>query len=381
MPDESAIGGFGTRIYFIPSAGMDPKSAQVLMGHGYVTVNLKGAHYRSGGNLWQKIFGGSDKVSLSTQITHLSGIHSVSCSSIEEVRQIDVGHAFYFGSGRFVALKLPTDCDGIEMAVTMSAIKKDNLSGALDILNSGELKGTLQLAPPAVSGALAVANVVKKLLTATDPQNSLQGSYAGRLSTAASDNPIRDFCLVQGTIILIYRESDDDTSLDDLDPSKLTTDGDGLKYGGQVVQNTYVMFQVSFDQLKGEDPSTQWSGIFSSAEQVIDQLVTVTSDTDRQKIWASAYATFQQAVKLLMVDPSYTRDEATGLSALHLSSLRKKYASAGGPPAASPESIELPHPALFLRESLGTDDLEEIANSYLERLARANVALPGRIAR
>ena len=180
MAEETAVGGFGTRIYFIPNAGIDPKSAQVLMGRGYVTVNLKGAHYRSAGNLWQKIFGGSDKVSLSTQITHLSGATSVSCSSIEEVRKIDVGHPFYFGSGRFIALKLPTDCDGIEMAVTMSAVKSDNLSGALNILNSGELKGTLQMAPPAVSSALAVANVVKKLLTATDPQNSLQGSYAGQ---------------------------------------------------------------------------------------------------------------------------------------------------------------------------------------------------------
>jgi len=381
MPEESAIGGFGTRIYFIPSAGMDAKSAQVLMGHGYVTVNLKGAHYRSAGNLWQKIFGGSDKVSLSTQITHLSGMNSVSCSSIEEVRKIDVGHPFYFGSGRFIALKLPTDCDGIEMAVTMSAVKSDNLSGALDILNSGELKGTLQLAPPAVSSALAVANVVKKLLTATDPQNSLQGSYAGRLSTAASDNPIRDFCLVQGTIILIYREADDDTSLDDLDPGKLTTDGDGLKYDGQIMQNTYVMFQVSFDQLKGEEPSSQWSGIFSSAEQALDQLVTVTSDADRQKIWATAYATYQQAVKLLMADPSYTRDEATGLSALHLTSLRKKYTNSGGQPTPSPARVELPQVAAFLRESFQTDDVEKIASSYLSRLARANVALPGRGAR
>lgn len=381
MPDESAVGGFGTRIYFIPSTGMDPKSAQVLKGHGYVTVNLKGAHYRSEGNLWQKIFGGSDKVSLSTQITHLSGMNAVSCSSIEEVRQIDVGHPFYFGSGRFIALKLPTDCDGIEMAITVSAVKSDNLSGALDILNSGELKGTLQLAPPAVSGALAVANVVKKLLTATDPQNSLQGSYAGRLSTASSDNPIRDFCLVQGTIILIYRESDDDTSLDDLDPGKLSTDGDGLKYDGQIVENTYAMFQVSFDQLRGEDPSAQWSGIFSSAEQALDQLVTVTSDADRQKIWATAFATFQQAVKLLIADPSYTQDEATGLSALHLSSLRKKYASLGGQPTPTAERVELPQEAAFLRESLQTDDLERIASNYLSRLSRANVGLPGRRSR
>jgi hypothetical protein len=273
---------------------------------------------------------------------------------------------------------LPTDCDGIEMVVTMSAIRSDNLSGALDILNSGELKGTLQMAPPAVSGALAIANIVKKLLTATDPQNNLQGSYAGRLSTAASDNPVRDFCLVQGTIILIYRESDDDTSLDDLDPSKLSTDGDGLKYEGQMVQNTYVMFQVSFDQLRGEDHASQWSGMLSSAEQALDQLVTVTSDADRQKIWATSYATFLQGIKLLMADPSYTSDEATGLSAVHLTSLRKKYASLGGQPTPSPEHIELPHVAAFLRESFQTDNVEKIAKSYLSRLARANVALPGR---
>jgi len=378
MVEENAVGGFGTRIYFIPTPGMDPKSTQILKGRGYVTLNLKGAHYRSTGNLWQKIFGGSDKVSLSTQVTHRSssGVNDISSSSIEEVRKIDVGHPFYFGSGRFIALKLPTDCDGIEMAVTMSAIKSDNLSGALEILNSGELKGTLQLAPPAVSASLAVANVVKKLLTATDPQNSLQGSYAGRLATASADDPVRDFCLVQGTIILIYRESDDDTSLDDLDSVKLSTDGDGLKYDGRVMDNTYVMFQVSFDQLRGEDPSSQWSSMFSSAEQALDQLVTVSSDTDKQKIWATAYATYQQAVKLLMADPSYTRDEATGVSALHLISLRKKYATFCGPTALKIEHVlSIENPAL---ESLPEDNLETIASDYLSRLSRANVALPGR---
>lgn len=49
MPEETAVGGFGTRIYFIPSSGMDPKSAQILKGRGYVTLNLKRAHYRSEG--------------------------------------------------------------------------------------------------------------------------------------------------------------------------------------------------------------------------------------------------------------------------------------------------------------------------------------------
>jgi hypothetical protein len=90
MPDN--IGGFGTRIYFIPNSAMDPKNAQILKGSGYTTINLKGTHYRSDGNLWQQIFGGSDKVTLSTQITHASAQSSVSSASIEETRLIDVGN-------------------------------------------------------------------------------------------------------------------------------------------------------------------------------------------------------------------------------------------------------------------------------------------------
>lgn len=367
-----ANGGYGTRIYFIPNKGVDLKKAQILKGSGYVTINLKGAHYRSEGNLWQKAFGGSDKVTLSTQITHVATSSSV-CASIEDMRQIQVGKPYYFGSNRAIALDLPTDCNAIEMAVAMTAVKSDNLSGALNILNSGELKGTLQLAPPAVSGALAVANVVKKLLTNTDPQNSLQAEYDGRLSTSSSDDPIRDFCLAQGTIILIYREAEDDTSLDDLDPTKLTADGDGLKYNGQTLENTYTMFQVSFAELRGEDPSAQWYGIFSTAEQSLDGLVTLANDADKQKIWAAAYATYQQAAKLLLADPTYTQYEAKGLAATHFTTLQQKYASLSGQPKPS-----APRELVF-REALNenSDNFEELAQDYMARLSRANVSLPG----
>jgi hypothetical protein len=383
MPGSTSAGGFGTRNYFIPNAGTDAKSAQILTGSGYVTINLKGAHYRSGGNLWQKIFGGSDKVSLSTQVTQvLSGSNAAANPtgvSIEEVRQIKVGQPYYFGSGRAIALDLTTDCDAIEMTATISAIESDNLSAALDILNSGELKSTLQLAPPAVSGALAVANIVKKLLTNTNPQNSLQAEYDGRLSVSPSDDPLRDFCLAQGTLILIYRESEDDTSLDDLDPSKFTTDGDGLKYDGQAVQNTYAMFQISFAELRGENTSSQWYGAFSTAEQTLDGLITAASDTDKQKLWASAYATWQQGVKLLLADLTYTQSQAEGIAAKHLVSLQQKYTTASGqpkPPAPAP-GPKLP---VARHQNLVASVLENpavVAREYAAKLARSNVSLAG----
>jgi len=347
-------GGFGTRIYFIPDTA-DAQSSQILKGSGYVTINLKGAHYRSEGNLWQKLFGGSDNVVLSTQVTRTSGTSSLSIVSIEDTRQIRTNQPYYFDSGRQIALNIPADADSIGIAVTISAVMNDNLSAALGILNSGELKGTLELAPPAVSSALAIATVVKKLLSNTNPQNSLQGEYAGRLSTAASGDPIRDFCLAQGTIVMLYRESADDTSLDNLDPAKLSTDGDGLKYAGAAVENTYTMFQVSFEELRGEDASAEWYGIFSTADQALNELTPASSDADQQRIWASAYATYQQAAKLLASDPSYTVDEAQGIAAARLKSLEGRFGSLLGQ----------------------TVKAESAPDGYLSRLVRAKVALAG----
>jgi hypothetical protein len=378
-------GGFGTRNYFIPNAGMTPQSAQILNGTGYVTVNIKGAHYRSSGNLWQQIFGGSDKVTLTTQVSHIlssaagPAATNPTGASIEDVRQISTGQPYYFGSGRAIALDLPADCDAIEISASMSAIRNDNLSGALNILNSGELKSTLQLAPPQVSGALAVAGIVKKLLTNTDPQNTLQAEYDGRVSVSHSDDPIRDFCLAQGTLILIYRESADDTSLDDLDPALLTTAGDGLKYNGAPLQNTYVMFQISFTDLRGEDSTSQWYGAFSTASQTLDGLITATSDTDKQKLWASAYATYQQGVKLLTADPTYTRSQAEGIAAKYLMQLQGKYTHVSGqpqPPAPAPfPKLLVASQSNFLSQL--RENPEAIAKEYMAKLARSRVSLAG----
>jgi hypothetical protein len=84
-------------------------------------------------------------------------------------------------------------------------------------------------------------------------------------------------------------------------------------------------------------------------------------------------------VKLLMADPSYTRDEATGLNAVHLVSLQKKYSELGHQPTPPTRLLELTKEAVFIGEELNLDNLEKIANNYSLRLSRANVALPGRI--
>lgn len=372
MPADQS-GGFGTRSFFIPNSGMSVKDAQILKGSGYVTINIKGAHYSSQGNLWQKIFGGTDKVSLSTEVDYVSGTSTTSGQSIEEVRQIKVGHPYYFAGGRTVALKLPTECDQISMKSTISAIENDNLSGALNILNSSDLQSTLQLAPPVVQSTLTIANIVKKLLTNTNLQESLHEQYDGKISVQASDDPIRDVCLVQGTLIIIYREAADDTELDELDETKLLVQGDGLRYDGNPVQNTYVMFQVAFDQIRGETSGAQWYSSFTDAESALDGLAAAANDTDKQKIWASAYATYQQAVKLLNADSTYITSEKKAIAASHLTNMKTVYGGGGE------------HFTLGLLgdvSGLGFDfgdikDIESIAEEYRKKVEAGNFLLPG----
>lgn len=369
MPAEQS-GGFGTRSFFIPNAGMSVKDSQILKGSGYVTINIKGAHYSSQGNLWQRVFGGTDKVSLSTEIDYVSGTSTTTGQSIEEVRQIKVGHPYYFAGGRAVALKLPTECDQISMKSTISAIKNDNLSGALNILNSSDLQSTLQLAPPVVQGTLTIANIVKKLLTNTNPQESLHEQYDGKISVQTASDPIRDVCLAQGTLIIIYREAADDTALDQLDETKLVAQGDGLTYLGNPMQNTYVMFQVSFDQVRGETAGAPWFSSFTDAESALDALQTAATDADKQKIWASAYATYTQAVKLLNADPTYITSEKRAIAALHFANMKAVYG--GG------EHLLLG--LLGDMGGLGLVDLKEvdsIADSYRKKLEAGNFLLPG----
>jgi hypothetical protein len=93
---------------------------------------------------------------------------------------------------------------------------------------------------------------------------------------------------VQGTLLLIYRETETDTALDGLDPSKLGINGDGLQYDGNTVQNTYVTFQLSYSDVRGEDPGASWYSSFTDAEDSLDAVSATASDSDKQKAIVAA---------------------------------------------------------------------------------------------
>jgi hypothetical protein len=166
---------------------------------------------------------------------------------------------------------------------------------------------------------------VKKLLTPTDPQSTLQASYGGKVSQASVSDPVKDSCLCTGYLIMLYRESNADISLDGLDGAKFTIVDNELKYDGQTVQNSYVVFRYSFDEVRGLDRDSSWLETFSAASAALDDLITAADDKEREKIFNTALSLYKQGHKLLQQDPNYTVKEAEAISGDQLAQLLKKY--------------------------------------------------------
>jgi hypothetical protein len=152
----------------------------------------------------------------------------------------------------------------------------------------------------------------------------LVATYAGKVSVAAAADPLKDAPLCTGYLILIYKEAADDTPLDGLDISTLSIDNDGLQCEGKPVHNTYMVMRYSFDALRGPNKDSSWYSTFAAADSTLDDLVTAQSDTERQKIDASAISLYQQGKKLLQTDPTHTIAEATTICQGTLASLIKK---------------------------------------------------------
>jgi hypothetical protein len=368
-------GGFGTQNYWMPDPTVGGSTGQILKGSGYVSISIISAHYRTDGNFWQRFFGGSDQVTLSTKIVYSSGAVQTTSASIEDTRQFDVQKPSYFGLGNHqIALKLPVDCDGIEVAVSIAAVQNDNLGAALNLLNSGELKSTLELAPVPAAQSLAIANVVKKLLTSTDPQQTLLGVYGGKVSQNPVAEPVKDACLCIGYLIAIYRESDNDVALDGLDSTKFTIIDNQLKYDGAVLPNSYVVLRYAFDEVRGLDRNADWFSTFSSASTTLDDLETAANDQDRDKIFASSLVLYKQAQKLLFNDPSYTIKEAQSICADQLSKILARRPKPATP--ASPVAEFVPTKTLPIGlEKLTFGEVSLLGETYRRTLVRNNMAI------
>jgi hypothetical protein len=315
----------GTRRFWKPLPGITkPEDEQILKLQGYINIVLQAVHYRADGNFWQNIFGGSDRITLTSYLTYQSGNDSISTAAIQDVRKVKVDASHYLAIGRSVALKVPASADGLELRVEISAIEDDNLEAALTLLNSDEYRGPLQLAPPVVGQILAISSLVKKLFSHAGVKKRLEATYPAIISQEKTPQPIENNRLMKGHLILVYEADDYEKILNNLDVSRLDVSGDKLKYNNTPMQNTYIVYNVSADSVRGLNPAAGWYKKFQNASNKLDEIDT-SPESKWQDIFNQSLGLWSQASAMLDEDATYIPDEQRLIKKERLNEIRKIY--------------------------------------------------------
>jgi hypothetical protein len=360
----------GTRTYWKPSAsGAGATPRQILKNAGYVSIVLQGVQYKANGTFWQQTFGGSDKITVSTQVTwQASGDSNKVAAAIQDFRKVSVPSVNALAIGRNIVLKVPAVANGVEMQVNLTAIRDDGLGKTLQMLNSDDFKQPLQLAPVAIGQVLMIANMVKKVFTDVDPAQMLSASYPGIISDAAIADPVLNNRLVEGYIIVIVKQDDEDTL--DFDTARLSVTGNGLLYDGKAISNTYMVYNITLDPWRGRDTGSSWSKKFDQASNKADELVFATPDQS-QGIIAAAFDLLKEGGALLADDDSYIRDEKSRLRKAAFQEVQDKIAANTKPAPATPMPAAVRAPK-DEPEPNTPDDREEVMD-YAEQLAAAGL--------
>jgi len=303
----------GTRTFWkpLPDSSEGLASQQILKLSGYINFVLKGVHYQSSGNRWQKIFGGSDKITLTSQITYQNGSDTISAAMVQDVRTVDANRATYLGIGRSVALKVPADGDGLEFRTQISAVHDDKFQTILSLLNADEYRKPLELAAPIIGQILTISSLIKKATTTTST-TKLEASYPGIISQEATPNPLETNKLLVGYLILLSSTDADEQNLDQVDSAKLAVTEDGLRYNGKPVKSTYIICSVSVDGVRGLNTKAPWYRKLQDAERKLDDLFTV-PESKRQKVYEESIGLWSQGTALLDDDPMYIPQERSNI--------------------------------------------------------------------
>lgn len=384
------MASLGTRTFWKPFDASPGNAAddQILKNSGYISIGLHTASYVSRGDLWQRTFGGHDDIALTTTVTYKSGATTIEAKAVQDRRRVRANQVHLLGAQRLIALKVPATADGLELKVSLTAVKDDRLQAGLDLLGSEEFQLPLQLAPLAVGEIVAIASMVKKVFADSDDSDELHASYAGIISRDPVADPVARERLTQGYLILVDNSDENSRFFDRLDPDELVVRADGLRYGGRPVELTYVVYAVTFDTFRGVQESATWNRKYQAAVGKLDDLYTADDEAERKAVWDDALRLWIEASALLFDDVMYTQKEKEDIKFTAYQKLkeRRRQLSAEEPrllAAVDPVVVSELRSALALDTS-GADELadadvlsaaESRADAYLAELGRGGMAV------
>ncbi len=314
----------GTKKFWKPSrdASQSQKENQILKNSGYLNLQLLTVNYMSKGNFWQNRFGGRDKIALATNLKYQTGVETIEATSVQDVREVKVNRNYNLGINRNIAVKIPLNADAISIDLKITAVKNDALEAKFDMLNQPEYQSALQLAPTVVGQVITITSLVKRLFSDSDPNTQLEASYAGIISSQNEEYPVSNGKLTKGLLIMISTTEGNDYSNavnDDFDLK-----GDGLYYQNSQVENTYAIFNISFDLFKGDDENSNWFKKYNNALNNLNKLASVEDETESGKIYEDAITMWIEGNALLDDDARYVNNEKIKIKATALNTIRKR---------------------------------------------------------
>lgn len=315
----------GTKKFWKPAqgAGSAQKENQILKNTGYINLQLYCVNYMSIGNFWQKTFGGKDNIALATNLKYQTGIESIEATSIQDVRVVKTNKNYNFGLQRNIAVKIPASADAITIDVKMTAIKDDKIQAKFDMLNKPEYQAALELAPTVVGQVITITSLVKKLFSDSDPQSQLEASYASIISNQQELNPVNNGKLTKGYLIMISTNEGD--QFNNVDESKFDIKGDALYYNNKQVENTYIIFNISFEPLKGQNENANWFKKYNEAINNLDKIQLTTNNDEIEKIFNNSKTTWIEDNALLDADATYINNEKIKIKSLAIKTIKDRY--------------------------------------------------------
>lgn len=315
----------GTKKFWRPAPGASPtqKENQILKNSGYINIQLFSVNYMSKGNFWQNTFGGTSDIALTTTLKYTSGVELIEATAVQDFRTVKVNKNYNLGLQRNIAVKIPAIVDDLYMDVKMTAVKNDKLEAKFDMLNKPDYQSALQLAPVFIGQALTITSLVKDLFSESGPSNQLEASFAAIISKASEDNPIKNGKLTKGMLIMVSTNEGD--SFNNVDESKFALRGEELYYKGTRVENTYVIFNISFDQYKGADEKAEWFAKYNEALNNLEKIRLNRDKKEIERIFTESKTLWIEGNALINADQSYINSERIKIKAAIIKQIDDKY--------------------------------------------------------
>ncbi|UWX58180.1 hypothetical protein NY406_02580 [Chlorobaculum sp. MV4-Y] len=90
-----------------------------------------------------------------------------------------------------------------------------------------------------------------------------------------------------------------------VDESKFEIKGDTLHYNNKQVENTYIIFNISFEPLKGQNENANWFKAINN----LDKIQLTTNSKEIEKIFNNSKTIWIEGNALLDADATYINNE------------------------------------------------------------------------